>query len=380
MTSTRVRHARLGPLDAVVEPRADGTTYVRSPHALGAYATKLTERLAYWALHAPARTFLAQRALDGRWRTLTYADALARTRRIAQALLDRGLSEERPIAILSGNGIEHGLLALAAMYAGIPYAPIAPAYSLIAREFGTLRYLMDSLRPGLVYAADGNAFANALRAVANDDLEIVVGASVIPNEGSHAVVPDQGVRLLVKRSIDVADFKESDPLNMLSSRASGASRGICTSAVQSISALQLAAWIRDGRRGLRVLDIRDPAAYATRHIPSAESAELMELSSVAPQAGETVVLYSDDDLLDLQGAAWLTRAGHARVHVVRGGMSAWLDEVIDPVVQGDSAATVAALSRYFGGVPRAASASDARTRARVRRTTGRLELVTRRGC
>jgi feruloyl-CoA synthase len=215
MTSTRVRHARLGPLDAVVEPRADGTTYVRSPHALGAYATKLTERLAYWALHAPARTFLAQRALDGRWRTLSYADALARTRRIAQALLDRGLSEERPIAILSGNGIEHGLLALAAMYAGIPYAPIAPAYSLIAREFGTLRYLMDSLRPGLVYAADGNAFANALRAVANDDLEIVVGASVIPNEGSHAVVPDQGVRLLEKRSIDVADFKESDPLKSL---------------------------------------------------------------------------------------------------------------------------------------------------------------------
>jgi rhodanese-related sulfurtransferase len=191
---------------------------------------------------------------------------------------------------------------------------------------------------------------------------------------------DQGVRLLEIPPARGADFKESDPLNMLSSRASGASRGICTSAVQSISALQLAAWIRDGRRGLRVLDIRDPAAYATRHIPSAESAELMELSSVAPQAGETVVLYSDDDLLDLQGAAWLTRAGHARVHVVRGGMSAWLDEVIDPVVQGDSAATVAALSRYFGGVPRAASASDARTRARVRRTTGRLELVTRRGC
>src|SRR4029078_7286205 len=113
-----------------------------------------------------------------------------RTRRIAQALLDRGLSEERPIVILSGNGIEHGLLALAAMYAGIPYAPIAPAYSLIAREFGTLRYLMDSLRPGLVYAADGEAFANALRAVVSDDVEVVT---------------DQGVRLLER-------FKEPDPL------------------------------------------------------------------------------------------------------------------------------------------------------------------------
>jgi feruloyl-CoA synthase len=157
----------------VVDRRADGTTDVRSPHSLGPYAGKLTERLEHWATHAPSRVFLAQRGPDGTWRELTYADALARTRRIAQALLDRELSPERPIAILSGNGIEHGLLALAAMYAGVPYAPIAPAYSLIAREYGTLRYLMHSLRPGLVYAADGNAFANALRAVVSDDVEVV---------------------------------------------------------------------------------------------------------------------------------------------------------------------------------------------------------------
>src|SRR6478752_2792885 len=106
-----------------------------------------------------------------------------RSSRIAQALIDRELSEERPLVILSGNGIEHGLLALAAMYAGVPYAPIAPAYSLIAREFGTLRYLMDSLKPGLVYASDGNAFASALRAVVHD-AEVVV--DVIPSERSES--------------------------------------------------------------------------------------------------------------------------------------------------------------------------------------------------
>jgi len=99
-TVPRVRHARLGPLDAVVDRRADGTTYVRSPHALGPYAAKITERLEYWASHAPDRTFLAQRGADGAWRHLTYVDALARVRRIAQGLLDRGLSPERPIAIL----------------------------------------------------------------------------------------------------------------------------------------------------------------------------------------------------------------------------------------------------------------------------------------
>jgi feruloyl-CoA synthase len=153
-----VRRARIAPLDAVVERRADGTVYVRSPRALGTYAEKLTERLEHWAARAPDRTFLAQRDASGDWRALTYADALQRVRRVAQALLDRGLSAERPVAILSGNGVEHAVLALAAMYAGVPYAPVAPAYSLAARDHATLRHVLDRLRPGLVFAAEGGAY------------------------------------------------------------------------------------------------------------------------------------------------------------------------------------------------------------------------------
>ena len=167
---------------------------------------------------------------------------------------------------------------------------------------------------------------------------------------------------------------------------------IVTSPANVISALQLAQWIRDGRPGLRVIDLRDSAAFETRHIPSAESFALMELSSVLPKPDETLVLYSDDDLRDAQGAAWLAEAGHARVHVVRGGMSAWMTDVIDPVVQGDSAAAVAALSRYFGGVPRAvAPGADARNardpraaratpRAPVRNATDEFGFTARRGC
>ena len=64
--------------------------------------------------------------------------------------------------ILSGNSIDHALLALAAMYAGVPYAPIAPAYSLQATDYGTLRHIFDRLEPGLVFAADGAAFERAL--------------------------------------------------------------------------------------------------------------------------------------------------------------------------------------------------------------------------
>ena len=96
---------------------------------------------------------------------LSYADAFERVGRIAQALLDRRLSRERPILILSGNGIDHALLALAAMHVGVPYAPIAPAYSLQAKDYGTLRQIFERLEPGLVFAAEGAAFERALSQV-----------------------------------------------------------------------------------------------------------------------------------------------------------------------------------------------------------------------
>jgi feruloyl-CoA synthase len=121
-TSARppLRHVLLGPADVVVERRSDGAIVLHSPHPLPAFPQKLTERLVHWANAAPERVFLAQRDASGAWRTLTYADALAKVRAIAAALLARGLSPERPIAILSGNDIEHGLIGLAAMHVGIP--------------------------------------------------------------------------------------------------------------------------------------------------------------------------------------------------------------------------------------------------------------------
>ena len=95
-------------------------------------------------------------------------------RRIATALLRRELSPERPIVILSGNDIEHALLGLAAMYVGIPYAPISPPYSLISSDFGKLKHILDLLTPGLVFAADGEAFARAIERRCRPTLEVVV--------------------------------------------------------------------------------------------------------------------------------------------------------------------------------------------------------------
>jgi len=148
--------------------------YVRPNYPLGSYADKLTERLDHWAVAAPDRVFLAERDENAEWRKITYAETRAEARNIAEALLARPLSAERPIAILSGNDIEHALLALGAMYAGIPFAPISPAYSLVSTDFGKLRHIFGLLTPGLIFAAEGGPYQRGIQAVAPADAEIVV--------------------------------------------------------------------------------------------------------------------------------------------------------------------------------------------------------------
>jgi len=169
-----LRPVRLGKFDAVLERRADGAINIRAAQKLGRFDDTLAQPLEHWAKAAPDRMFLAQRDAKGQWRRLSYAEVLANVQRIAAALLRRGLSSEKPIVILSGNDIEHALLALAAMYVGIPYAPISPPYSLMSTDFGKLRTIMDLLTPGLVFVNDGGPFARALYATVPDSIELVV--------------------------------------------------------------------------------------------------------------------------------------------------------------------------------------------------------------
>jgi feruloyl-CoA synthase len=181
-----LRAVKLGPADVAVERRSDGAILMRSPHSLPPFPRKLTERLTFWGQTAPERIFLAQRDGAGGWGTLTYAQALAGVRAIAAALLTRELSPERPIAILSGNDLEHALLGLAAMHVGIPYAPISVPYSLLSRDFGKLKAIMEVLTPGLVFAATGAAFSRALATVVPAGVEVLVTQS--PPEGRRTTL------------------------------------------------------------------------------------------------------------------------------------------------------------------------------------------------
>ena len=156
----------------------DGCYYVRPETELGSYPATLTERIDHWAKHAPERVFLAERDGANGWRTITYAEFRERARSVAQWMLDHKQPPGRPIAILSGNDIQHALMAAAAMYCGIPYAPVSPAYSLVSSDLKRLRHIFRLLAPSLVFASDGAAFVTAISAVIPKETALVVGRNV----------------------------------------------------------------------------------------------------------------------------------------------------------------------------------------------------------
>ncbi len=171
--AVRERAVELGPQDVELDRRKNGIIYARSPHDLGAIPRTMTSLLVRWAQETPDAVLVARRGADGAWIECTYREAFALVQRIGAALLARGLSAERPVAILSGNSIEHLLLALAAMHVGVPFAPISTAYSLVSSDYGKLRYILDLLTPGLVFADDAAAYGKAMAATHRADCEYV---------------------------------------------------------------------------------------------------------------------------------------------------------------------------------------------------------------
>ena len=183
---TRMR-LTFGPPEVIVERRPDGAQLVRSPHPLGSYPRALTDWLDHWASAASDRVFLAERDGENHWRMVTYGAARQMARSIAQGLIDRGLSVERPIAILSGNSVDHALVGLGAMIAGVPYAPVSAPYSLIAKDFGKLKAIIALLTPGLVFVSDGAPFAAAIEAALPKDVEVVARTNPPASRRSSAL-------------------------------------------------------------------------------------------------------------------------------------------------------------------------------------------------
>jgi feruloyl-CoA synthase len=175
-----LRSISFGDPAVSIERRSDGTVYLRPKTPLSGYPLRLTDRLHHWAEATPDNVFMAERAAGGAWRKLTYAELLDAVRHIASGLLNRGLSAEKPVVVLSGNAIDHALIAFGALYAGIPFCPVSPAYSLISKDYGKLSYVMKLLTPGLVFADDAGRFAEALSANVPAGVELAATTGALP--------------------------------------------------------------------------------------------------------------------------------------------------------------------------------------------------------
>ncbi|MHA6690888.1 feruloyl-CoA synthase [Devosia sp. A449] len=199
---TSLRPVRMGHATVRIEQRADGTTIVKSDVALANYARSIVEAIEHWAHKTPDAVMIADRGEDGNWRHQTYRQVLECLPPLAQSLLDAGISLERPLLILSGNEIEHLLLGLAAIWVGIPYAPISPAYSLISTDYGKLKHIAANLTPGMIYASDGAAFAPAIAAVFGNDIPVVVRRN--PPDGRSVTLFDDIARTPVTPAVEAA--------------------------------------------------------------------------------------------------------------------------------------------------------------------------------
>jgi feruloyl-CoA synthase len=181
VSSPKFRALTFGVTRVSLRDGAGGVQYLRAENDLPEYADRMSDRLKHWAHIKPDQTFMARREklADGRtgdWIRLTYAQAWARARSIAQGLIDRGLSQERPVAILSENDLEHAQIALGCLLAGVPFVPVSPPYSLVSQDYGKLRHVLKTVTPGLVFAADAARYGKAIQAAVGSDIEVVLHA------------------------------------------------------------------------------------------------------------------------------------------------------------------------------------------------------------
>ena len=178
MSSPQFRPLRFGVTRVTLQDGVPGTHYLKADQELQAFPDRLTDRLQHWAHYKPDQSLFARRVklADGSlgdWRHVTYAQAWRTARNIAQGLINRGLNAERPVVILSENSLEHALLALGCMVAGVPFVPTSPPYSLISQDYDKLKHVLRTVTPGMVFASDAR-YAKAIAATVSSDMEIVM--------------------------------------------------------------------------------------------------------------------------------------------------------------------------------------------------------------
>lgn len=162
----RYRDSALSRPTTTCEARADGTLLLRAVEApVRVTETGFSAFVPRWAATRGAQTAFGERSGPDAWRTIDWSGFHRRMLSVAAVLVERGLSQSRPLMILSGNSIEQALLVVAAEYVGIPTAPVSPAYSLQSESFARLRGLHQLVDPIAIFVQSTAPFAKALEAL-----------------------------------------------------------------------------------------------------------------------------------------------------------------------------------------------------------------------
>lgn len=177
---TKNRDVNIEWANAQIREGDNGTLYITNALALPEYPRALFDKLDEWADKTPDAIAIADRRTDSGWRTLTYAELRQQTRSIGEYLLGKGDTAEHGVAIIAPNSIDHALIALGAMRAGVPYAPITPAYALLSTDYKKLSYVLDLMSPAMIYVDDSEPFAKALNAAMPEGCHVTAAKNAEP--------------------------------------------------------------------------------------------------------------------------------------------------------------------------------------------------------
>lgn len=237
LTAAPFRDARYAPRALEVERQGE-TLILRNPMPYSDAVRTVTEPLARWAAEAPDRVWLAERDGDG-WRTVTYAEAKAKVATLAGGLQALGLSRGQPLLILARNGIDHALIAYAAMSLGAPAAPVSPQYGLKGADLTRLQHAVERLKPAAVYADDAETFGDALAAPFLSGLPVVVSRNARPGDVAFEALLESAPIEPVARPDDIAKL-------LLTSGSTGRPKAVvCTHANIALNAAQIEACYAD---------------------------------------------------------------------------------------------------------------------------------------
>ena len=221
------RTSNFKPHDVSSEQRSDGTLLLRSNAEMGDVVDTSADWLHRWSEVAPERIFLAERSGAG-WREETYQSTLQKVRAIAASLLARGMGPDTPILIMSGNGVDHGLLTLAAHYVGVPTAPIAEQYALIPAARERLEHAISLVKPRMAYVVDADKFAHAIT------IDALAGVEIVASDvGSQSGVTGMDTLLQGDSGVDIDSARgqvtpDSVVKILMTSGSTSAPKGVMT--------------------------------------------------------------------------------------------------------------------------------------------------------